>query len=387
MKKTLLQMEQIVAGALLKNFDTISSLDLALLSKNFTTNNPGYELSDFSLNTLNKYLDIKDYKVMLKNGLTLPTLKKELETVAGPHVIKYFSSFDTKKYVLRKIGYNQFSNYDLDRLFCESQLEEIKKLEKEGIIRSFSENNYIVTELSNYGKLELFKLEHSDEIQKFKNELDYLKYDTKIIDNFLLAQDLSLPTEDILTIDNMDNYLKNSNIPNSIFPVNFTKINLEDPESEKDIDKLLTIYDDSNFLYICHPNNIFKSEETFTEIAKNKGNINWNNIDLNKLFETNNYDVCTNNQNVNDRVFCHFYYYMPDEIRKYNDEGDFAFYHAIVEKYKYNNEDNFIVRGVLKEDKDGYYIAFNPEYEQAISQFLSQTTNEKPNIYHITRKK
>ena len=66
MVKTKLQMEQIVAAALLLNFESISSLDISLLAEDFLKKNTSYEINELNLLYLNKYIKIENEKISLK---------------------------------------------------------------------------------------------------------------------------------------------------------------------------------------------------------------------------------------------------------------------------------------------------------------------------------
>ena len=64
---------------------------------------------------------------------------------------------------------------------------------------------------------------------------------------------------------------------------------------------------------------------------------------------------------------------------------------AIVEKYPFNSCDNYLVRGIIKADPEAVYMAFNPEYEEAIpkSTFekgLRLGGRETPKVYQKERK-
>ena len=76
-------------------------------------------------------------------------------------------------------------------------LEELDKLDDKGYLTTFWEEYAIyddtkVIALSDYGKVQLFKIDRADEVEKFKEKLRTLRYDVNVLDDFLLKQDLEL---------------------------------------------------------------------------------------------------------------------------------------------------------------------------------------------------
>ena len=69
-------------------------------------------------------------------------------------------------------------------------------------------------------------------------------------------------------------------------------------------------------------------------------------------------------------------------------------YVAVVERYRFEGEDNYLVRGIIRYDKDGYSVLFNPEYVEAMpknafDEWLQLDDDEDniPNAYKKRRNK
>ena len=90
---------------------------------------------------------------------------------------------------------------------------------------------------------------------------------------------------------------------------------------------------------------------------------------------------------------------IPDEAFKYitnrlkhmsrnnhKQDSDKKLYLAVIERYPIYYQDNYLVRGIIKADNESLYVAFNPEYEQAIpkSNFekgLRESGDGTPKVY------
>ena len=75
MVKTNLEMEQIVAGALLLGFKNVSKVDITLLAEDFLKKNPDYNLKELELDYLRKYVKIENGTISLKDNYVLGLYK------------------------------------------------------------------------------------------------------------------------------------------------------------------------------------------------------------------------------------------------------------------------------------------------------------------------
>lgn len=228
MVKTSLKMEQIIAGALLLGFDRFYSADITLLAKDFLKKNPGYELKNldweyihtgyefqyFDLQCICKFINIKYGEITLKDGLTMKSsetengsdLEKILDQIVGDHIRIYINNLDIEAFVLRKINIHEFSEWDIERLFCDKQQEIMDILYEKGYLTRFWENDCKITKLSNRGKVKLFKIDYAEELTRFTEKLKSMSYDVNLLDDFLLKQDLELPVWDILNIESLEQF-------------------------------------------------------------------------------------------------------------------------------------------------------------------------------------
>lgn len=122
-------------------------------------------------------------------------------------------------------------------------------------------------------------------------------------------------------------------------------------------------------------------------------NINWNDIDIERMFRIKEYKTfltpdCS-------QTFRYVHSRLGNQIMRgiSQKNGEYAIsYLAIVEQYTFDYEDNYLVRGIIRGDREGYSIAFNPEYQKTIPQSiweksLRMSDHEIPSAYLVKRKK
>ncbi len=362
MAKTILHTEQLVAGALLQ-FDDISSLDIFLLTQDFLKRNPNYQLNSLKLDYLKNYIKITDGKISLKDGITVEsyisenksTLEKRLEQIAGTCVNKYFQYFDIEEFMLRKIEYyGSIKEESIDNIFSKTQQKELKKLAKKGYITTTLQDEVIYNEirLTDLGKLKFDKLctDHNNEIT-----IDYTS-----LTNFTR---LESDKKTILTED-----------------------------GKKLMQDMLSVWD-NHCIHICHPNHLFAGTKLITTDAKKMININWDDIDIQRMLRIKDYKTFITSDCTQAFKYIHkrLGNQIMREIKKGNKEGAIS-YLAVVERYTFDFEDNYLVRGIIRGDAEGYSIAFNPEYQKIIPQSVWEKSlrmgdNELPQAYLMKRKK
>lgn len=140
----------------------------------------------------------------------------------------------------------------------------------------------------------------------------------------------------------------------------FKRLDLKNKEeSGKVMKELLDVWN-NNCIYICHPNHLDINPD---EII----NGDWDNINVDKMFEKGDYqtfitfqcDLAYNylkNRLIND---------FKMQLAK-KDPDNAICYLVVLEGYRYNSEDNYLVRGIVRADRLGMSVAFNPEYEKII---------------------
>lgn len=415
MVKTNLEMEQIIAGALLLGFKNLSKVDITLLAEDFLKKNPDYNLKELELDYLLKYVKIENGIISLKDnyvlGLYIPendsTLEKRLEQIAGARIRKYLNTFDMEEFLLRKIEYySVLHTDDIDNLLCKKQQEELNKLYDKGYLTTYWLEDAIyddtkVTTLSDYGRLKLFKIDYFEELTRFTEELKSMRYDTSILDDFLLKQDLELPVWSVLNIENLEQFCNDYNraiTEPGASGVNFERLesvkgSIFDDNGKKVIQDMLSVWDDGHCIYICHPNHIFDGAKPITHDVRNIKCINWDDIDIEKMFRIKDYKTFVYPDCTEAFKYVHgrLGHQIMQEVKKGNKETAVS-YLAVIEKYRFDYEDYYLIRGIIKGDYKGYSIAFNPEYKKVIPQSvwdrsLRFSGREVPNVYCLKRKK
>lgn len=163
----------------------------------------------------------------------------------------------------------------------------------------------------------------------------------------------------------------------------YKKVDFNNKEELRNIMGYLLNVWDNNCIYICHPNHIsFKSD-------------NWDDFDSMKMFKIHDYQSFITFE-LNE-AYKYLYGRMAHDINKQIKEKgkDKAIsYLAVVERYLYNGEDNYLLRGIVRGDKDGMSVCFNPEFEETIAKTpadiwlrIDGDKDSLPNIYQKTRKR
>lgn len=207
--------DQVLALGFLLGFEKVTDRDLVILITDYLEKNRGYSYSILMQSNLGKYLDSLVNGKKLKEGLTLQSylqeentsVRKYLTRVAGDHFQRYSTSFNLEEFMLRKIDNHCFSEESIPYSFCEKQQQKLRKMEKKGyIVKSWNDDiphqDYLQYQLSNIGRLKLYKIKYPKELQAFVKLLHAKKYDIGLLDDFLLTQDLTKSPDEILTITN-----------------------------------------------------------------------------------------------------------------------------------------------------------------------------------------
>ncbi len=413
MAKTILYTEQLIAGALL-NFERVSSLDISLLTKDFLKRCPDYELSDMELDYLKDYVEVEGSNISLKNGLNLNSyvpqnesnLRKRLEQIAGARIRKYFQEFNIEEFMLRKIEhYANIREDNVDSIFCKAQQDELKKLYEKGYLTTTWQddaiyNDYREIKLSCFGKLKLFKIDNAEEIKRFIEILKSMRYDTNLLDDFLIKQDLDMPVWSVLDLVKLNEFCScydRTITEEGTSSINFIRLQSDKKtilgeQGKKLMEDMLSVWD-NHCIYICHPNHLFAGAKPITADVREMANINWNDIDIERMLRINDYktfitpDCSQAFRYVHERLG----HQIMNEVKRGNKNGAVS-YLVVVERYTFDYEDNYLVRGIIRGDYDGYSITFNPEYQKAIPQSTWEKSlrlgdHEIPAAYLVKRKK
>ena len=402
MTKKKLKMEQLIAGAILK-FGNVSSLDISLLEKDFSLKYPDTELGPIQFDDLFSYIEINNGIISLTCDLD-EEFKKKLNTIAGKTVNEYFDKFDMEEYVLRKIEHiDGVKEEEISKKFGKNQKDTIEQLVEKGLLESVwvkhcVYDDYKEVRLSTKGNVKLFKLDYAKEVNRFIEMLRALRYDVTLLDDFLSTQDLSLSVWNVLNLEKLiefcntyDRAINEENASQILFKkLKHGEKDMLDEEGKKLMIDMLSVYD-NHAIYICHPNHIFEGTKPINRDVREMAYIDWDDIDVDKMYRINDYEIFLSPDP--NRAFKYVHsrlgHQVTQEINKGNKDTAVS-YLVVVEKYIYDCQENFLVRGIIKGDKDGYSIAFNPEYEETIPKSvfekgLRMGDHETPAQYLVKR--
>lgn len=209
--------EQLLAGALLK-FNIVNTLDIVLLIGGI--NYYGYgniKYIDKEPEIINNYTTYKDSYISIKNEYTKDettksNIKKLLNKLQGSTVKSYLNTIDEEDFVLKKLSISTNKN-----IYTKRELEIIKTLINQGMINVKSHkdtSNQTKNEiyLTRYGKTRLFMNQYKNQIINFITKIESYGYDSDIIFEYLLTQDLESNINDILSVDSLIRFSNMYNI-------------------------------------------------------------------------------------------------------------------------------------------------------------------------------
>lgn len=393
--------EQLIAGAIVK-FERIDPVGLTLLSGGLGVN--GITLSDGPIVDINRYIDIQDGTVSLKEGLTLDspigscfTVRDKLDNYQGNKIRNYLNSLNVKNFIMRKIKeYPSIPVEKKEEYFSQVELSILDELLASGYVTTVWNDEYIPEDFQEYqltkrAEVELFKEDNADLIADFIIALESVCYDPSLLDDFLMAQNLHDKPQELLTLYNFEIFgsLYDCNLlsDNALLP-EYQSLHYEqgigyDEESKTLIRDLLGVLESDHSVLICHPNHIFKNKP-ITKGNQTITRINWDNINPLRMLQYGDYGEYVD---VN-KAYQFAHRRLRHQILPALDQGnkDVVKYLAVVEKYVFDSVDNYVVRGLIKGDANSISIAFNPEYAKTIthdiwSRGLRMGDNNTPELY------
>ncbi len=136
-------------------------------------------------------------------------------------------------------------------------------------------------------------------------------------------------------------------------------------EGQELFNDMLSVIDDGHCIHICHPNHLFNTKYVIgTSLELDR--INWEDFDIDRMTEVGDYKtfVLPNVQ----EAFRYVHKRLGHQIMKKIELGqEEQSYLVVVEQYLLDGEYSYLVRGIIRGDKNGYSVAFNPEYEKGIA--------------------
>lgn len=217
MKEKTTILEQLIIGALIK-FKRLNVSDISVLIEMLKTKT-GIDIKEEEVEGLKNYTNSKGGTLRLEEVLNLKSLTNypdnyaKLQTLSkmqGDVIEEFFLALDIEEFVLRKVQFlNRFPTESTERFFNEIQQKELNKLYDKGYLEvvwndDVIYDDYRETRLSHSGLQWLFKIDNTQELLVFKDELKISGYDVNLVDDFLRSQDLSQPVPSILNLENFN---------------------------------------------------------------------------------------------------------------------------------------------------------------------------------------
>lgn len=358
-------LSQIITGTLYY-FDFVNSQTLGVIVNDFLTKNPNFEykLDEEKMKTLTDIIDYTRAKTSLKEDAKKNLyIHEELKDLAGEDVVKYFKEFSLEEFILRKITrYNGYTKNFETTLFTSIELRELDLMKSKKYL-TIDENNPYKVVLSNRGKAKLYMYDHDDTIIRLKDKIRRKGYNPEVIEDYLSQADLSKPKTFVLNINKIKKYADETTeteLKENNKPLDFTKLHIGqrsmfDEEGWRVLNKLTTINDNNHKVKIADPRVII--EETGLTYDKNQKLIGLNWEELKEDFEDHTIP------DVRGRVTENLITPLANgfSVSDYK-----PVYLAVVEEYSEENTTNYLVRGIVRKDTEGYAVCFNPMFEKTI---------------------
>ena len=213
-KSKTMNSEQLYAGALLK-FGWLDNIDMIIILDSIKNHSDiQYVRMGNRKSEIYKYMQI-DYGVTaLYPNYTLDTkvgskvygvitLRRKLELMMNEDAKEYFNSIDLYWFVLKKVNYMASINGTCDiEAFNPLEQSIIFDLLSQGLLtRETSEGEEFDLNITNIGKVYLFKKDNKNLVDQFKMALMNLEYREDYLDRYLLTQNLNNNVSEILDVE------------------------------------------------------------------------------------------------------------------------------------------------------------------------------------------
>lgn len=330
-----LEVEQVVAMAFLNGFEFVSGLDVSLFLNVFLSNNPDFGLGDTSFRHIKNYVERKNNKIYLKDGIRLGTHIPEL----GQSLSEYFTSliseevkekFSFGDFLLMKIKYLQDNKMRIENFLDESQKNILDYYQYKGhlLVKKDGLGHYQNVSFFNIAKLRLFKLENPMLVEKFQKEVKELGYSADKIDEYFLSLKLDGTNPDIWNVSAFVQYFgKDKNL--------FRKIELNEKNMRGLIDRAVNLSGEQNRLYICCLRN---------------NDIDYSNLVLNdpqKVLLENDFLSFSLSNIMDAREFLYGYL---------NNQGDSSYDLILIEGEVLNSKTTFNFKGSIRRSEQEFYM-------------------------------
>lgn len=280
--------------------------------------------------------------------------------------------------ILRRVKENEVSMEELQSFFSKEEEAVVHQLLAQGFLTTrwnddALPNDFLELVLTRLGEVRLFKKEYAKEVDEFLQLLDASSYDSSLIDDFLKTQDLEKGVYEIFNLDCFTSFCSlydRALFREGVSSLSYQRVSYQkgqgfDEEGKKLFQDLLSVWDEGHIIFIAHPNHVFQ-HKMLTADVRNISHVSWDSIDVQKMLSIQDYASfflpdCQ-------EAFSYVHRRMAHQLRPQLSKGveDATTYLVVLEQYPFDYESNYLVRGIIKGDKDGYSIALNPEYVKAI---------------------
>lgn len=373
MERMKITMENLLAGLLCK-FGEVDLIDVDIVVDYCICNDIVVKRSTDDMNGLAEFVEKTSYGYLVKDD----EVRRALDEKQGELVRSFLEAINVEDMALKRaliLGVVPVA--EVADKFNKLEVEAVDGLVQKGLLRiSWNDDvpheDYEVICLTKLGEKRLFELECFRFVEEFRQLLQSSGYDVGLMDDFLVVQDFTKGVYDILNLDNFLDFCNTYDraaMGDGISTVNYRRLNYSkeegfDSESKDMFNDLLSVWDDGHCIHICHPNHIFATKYLDAD-NHDLQRVNWDEIDFAKMVQIGDYKTfilpdCK-------EAFRYVHKRLGSQIMKKMElEEDEVSYLAVLEKYRLDGEDNYLLRGIIRGDKEGYAIGFNPEYEQVI---------------------
>ena len=404
-EREIIYFEQLIAGLLLK-FKRVDNLTLKIIGEEiskikFVTLSYGnddikayIEETSFGHKIKDEYID--------KDGNILPNVRTILEEYSDSVVTEYLNNLNVEDLVIKKVlDMEILTPADISQKCSEEEQSSIRELVNTGYLLNIwddevTNREYMQIVLSPTGKVRAFELTFPDYVKEFRNVVASSGYDVTLVDEFLVVQDYSKGVYEILNLDNFLSYCEmngKSPVAEGVSSLEYRRIEYKKgegftKEGQETFNDMLAVIDDGHCIHICHPNHLFNTKYVIGNSLE-LDRINWDDIDIDKMVEVGDYKTFIMPDAK--EPFRYVHKRLGHQIMKKIELGqDEQSYLVVVEQYIIDGECNYLVRGIIKGDKEGYSMAFNPEYEKSIAHNVWERSirfsgNEVPATYLVKR--
>lgn len=374
--------EQLLASLLLK-FKSIDHLALKLIGDEISKIK--YVTFRFESTDIKSYIEETPFGYRVKEeslddeGNILPNVKVILEGYIDEVVNTYMNNLNVEDLVIKKVADMEIlTPADISHKFSEEENKSIRGLVENGILVNIWDDDitnkeYMQVILSDTGKKRAFELTFPEYVEEFRKLVASSGYDASLIDEFLIVQDYSKGVYEILNLDNFLKYCESigkNPIASGVSNVHYKNIEYKkgegfSKEGQELFQDMLSVIDDGHCIHICHPNHLFNTKYVIgTSLELDR--INWEDLDIDRMTEVGDYKtfILPNVQ----EAFRYVHKRLGHQIMKKIELGqEEQSYLVVVEQYLLDGEYSYLVRGIIRGDKNGYSVAFNPEYEKGIA--------------------